>query len=180
MLQAADNELQATVVFDAFCELCFETEADIDLVEVAALRGGFERFDFKVPSRRDVIKLKRQAAFRNPGFFLTADHSVAHERKTPIAAVNTASLLAKPVDFDAVRALMVARFGEPNRHDLAGVGISFASIAGSADRSATYYDANARHEAGEGDLVVINLNDIRTKVHVPSDAIAMNYTRWIR
>lgn len=180
MLQGADFELDAGVVFGAFRDLCLVTEADIGLVEAAALHDGFEQFDFRVSVRRDVLKLKRRVAFRRPGFFLTAQHFVAQEAKKPTAALNVASLLAKPVNFEAVGLIFTAKFGEPNQRDLAGAGVAFASIAGVKDRPATYDEAYARHEAGEGDLVVIHLNDVRTQAHVPSQTTSMSCTRWIR
>lgn len=180
MLQAADTELSAEHVFGAFCNLCVTTEADLSLAEAAALKADFEAFEFRIPIRRDTLKLRRRIAFRKAGFFLTAEHFVAQEKHTPTAMLNVASLLAKPANFEAVQSLFTAKFGEPNQRDLAGVGMSFASIAGSNARPATYDEAYARHMAGEGDLIDIKLNDVRARADAPSDTISMSYTRWIR
>jgi hypothetical protein len=163
-----------------FRELCVLTEGDLGSVGAEATRSGFEPFDFSVAMRRDVLKLKRRAVFRKPGYFLTTEQFEATEKGKPMAVLNTASLLAKPVSFEAVQSRFVATFGEPNRRDLVGVGVSFVSVAGSSERPVSYEEANARHEAGEGDLIDIGLNEVRDNIHVPSDTTSMSYTRWIR
>lgn len=180
MFQAAPIELDASPVFETFLDLCVATEASIDLVEAASVSAGFQQIDFNTPLRRDVLKLNRRLSFRKEGFFLTAEQFAVLEGKKPTALLNVASLLAKPVNFVAVEKQFTAKFGIPNRRDLTGVGIAFASIAGASAQPTTYDEAHARYEAGEGDLVVIGLNDVREKIHVPSETTAMSYTRWVR